>query len=63
MDVIVDGYNVIFKIPELGASTKKCDIEILRNRFLSVQRNVILKFCVIDSFQYWSNIRKKEDIN
>ncbi len=36
MDVIVDGYNVIFKIPELGANTKKCDIEILRNRFLSI---------------------------
>lgn len=36
MDVIVDGYNVIFKVPELGDSTKKCDIEILRNRLLSV---------------------------
>jgi uncharacterized protein len=36
MDVIVDGYNVIFKIPELGANTKKCEIEVLRNRFLSI---------------------------
>jgi len=36
MDVIVDGYNVIFKVPELGANTKKCDIEILRNKFLSI---------------------------
>ena len=36
MDIIVDGYNVIFKIPELGYSTEKCDIEILRNRFLAI---------------------------
>lgn len=34
MDVIVDAYNVIFKVPELGGSTKKCDIEDLRNKFL-----------------------------
>ncbi len=36
MDIIVDGYNVIFKIPELGYSTEKCDIETLRNRFLTI---------------------------
>jgi uncharacterized protein len=36
MDIIVDGYNVIFKVPELGYSTEKCDIEILRNRFLAI---------------------------
>ena len=36
MDIIVDGYNVIFKIPELGNSTGKCDIEILRSRFLAL---------------------------
>lgn len=36
MDIIVDGYNVIFKISELGANTKKCDIEALRNKFLSI---------------------------
>ncbi|MGR3294421.1 MAG: NYN domain-containing protein [Candidatus Scalindua sp.] len=36
MDIIVDGYNVIFKVPELGYSTEKCDIEILRNRFLAL---------------------------
>ena len=36
MDLIVDGYNVIFKIPELGYSTEKYDIEILRNRFLAL---------------------------
>ncbi|MHC4183599.1 MAG: NYN domain-containing protein, partial [Planctomycetota bacterium] len=36
MDVIVDGYNVIFKVPELGANTKKCDIESLRNKFLLI---------------------------
>ncbi|MBS1259369.1 MAG: hypothetical protein MAG551_02439 [Candidatus Scalindua arabica] len=36
MDIIVDGYNVIFKIPELGYSTEKCDIEVLRNRFLAL---------------------------
>ena len=36
MDIIVDGYNVIFKVPELGYSTEKCDIEILRNRFLTI---------------------------
>ena len=35
MDVIVDAYNVIFKIPELGGNAKKCDIEDLRDRFLS----------------------------
>ncbi len=35
MDIIVDGYNVIFKIPELGYTTQKCDIEVLRNRFLA----------------------------
>ncbi|MFQ5965583.1 MAG: NYN domain-containing protein [Candidatus Scalinduaceae bacterium] len=38
MDVIVDAYNVIFKVPELGAITSKCDIETLRERFLSVLR-------------------------
>ncbi len=47
MDLIVDGYNVIFKIPELGYSTEKCDIEILRNRFLP----------------YWSSIKRKESTN
>ena len=36
MDIIVDGYNVIFKISELGYSTEKCDIEVLRNRFLTL---------------------------
>ncbi len=36
MDIIVDGYNVIFKISELGYTTEKCDIEILRNRFLAM---------------------------
>lgn len=36
MDIIVDGYNVIFKVSELGYSTKKCDIETLRNRFLTI---------------------------
>ncbi len=36
MDIIVDGYNVIFKVSELGYSTEKCDIEILRNRFLAI---------------------------
>ena len=36
MDIIVDGYNVIFKISELGYTTEKCDIEILRNRFLTL---------------------------
>ncbi|MCP4266997.1 MAG: hypothetical protein GY777_15740 [Candidatus Brocadiaceae bacterium] len=36
MDIIVDGYNVIFKISELGYSTEKCDIEVLRNRFLAM---------------------------
>ncbi len=36
MDIIVDGYNVIFKISELGYSTEKCDIEVLRNRFLNL---------------------------
>ncbi len=36
MDIIVDGYNVIFKVSELGYSTDKCDIEILRNRFLAI---------------------------
>lgn len=36
MDIIVDGYNVIFKIQELGYTTEKCDIEILRNRFLAI---------------------------
>ena len=35
MDIIVDGYNVIFKISELGYTTEKCDIEVLRNRFLA----------------------------
>ncbi len=38
MDIIVDAYNVIFKIPELGDSTKKCDIEDLRERFLLVMK-------------------------
>ena len=36
MDIIVDGYNVIFKISELGYTTEKCDIEVLRNRFLAM---------------------------
>jgi len=36
MDIIIDGYNVIFKISELGYSTEKCDIEVLRNRFLTL---------------------------
>lgn len=36
MDIIVDAYNVIFKIPELGANAKKCDIEMLRDRFLLI---------------------------
>ncbi len=36
MDIIVDGYNVIFKISELGYTTEKCDIEVLRNRFLAI---------------------------
>lgn len=36
MDIIVDGYNMIFKIPELGYRTEKCDIETLRTRFLSL---------------------------
>ncbi|MCP4268058.1 MAG: NYN domain-containing protein [Candidatus Brocadiaceae bacterium] len=36
MDIIVDGYNVIFKVSELGYSTEKCDIEKLRNRFLAI---------------------------
>ncbi len=36
MDIIVDGYNVIFKISELGYRTEKCDIEILRNRLLTL---------------------------
>ena len=36
MDIIVDGYNVIFKISELGYTTEKCDIEILRYRFLAM---------------------------
>ncbi len=36
MNIIVDAYNVIFKVPELGDSTKKCDIEDLRERFLLV---------------------------
>jgi len=36
MDIIVDGYNVIFKISELGYTTEKCDIEILRNKFLTL---------------------------
>jgi predicted RNA-binding protein with PIN domain len=36
MDIIIDGYNVIFKISELGYSTEKCDIEVLRNRLLAL---------------------------
>lgn len=36
MDIIIDGYNVIFKISELGYTTEKCDIEILRNRLLTL---------------------------
>ena len=36
MDIIVDGYNVIFKISELGYTTEKCDIEVLRNKFLAM---------------------------
>ncbi len=36
MDIIIDGYNVIFKISELGYSTEKCDIEVLRNRLLTL---------------------------
>ncbi len=36
MDVIVDGYNLIFNIKELGSSTEKGDIEFMRNRFLSI---------------------------
>ncbi len=36
MDIIIDGYNVIFKVSELGNVTEKCDIEILRNRFLAI---------------------------
>ncbi|ODS30885.1 MAG: hypothetical protein SCARUB_03995 [Candidatus Scalindua rubra] len=36
MDVIVDGYNLIFSIKELGSSTEKSDIEFMRNRFLSI---------------------------
>lgn len=36
MDIIVDGYNVIFKISELGYRTDKCDIEVLRNRLLNL---------------------------
>ena len=36
MDIIIDGYNVIFKVSELGYTTEKCDIEVLRNRFLTL---------------------------
>ncbi|GAX59934.1 RNA-binding protein [Candidatus Scalindua japonica] len=36
MDIIIDGYNVIFKISELGYTTEKCDIEVLRNRLLTL---------------------------
>ncbi len=36
MDIIIDGYNVIFKISELGYIAEKCDIETLRNRFLTL---------------------------
>ncbi|MCR4288672.1 MAG: NYN domain-containing protein [Candidatus Scalindua sp.] len=43
MDIIVDGYNVIFKISELGYTTEKCDIEVLRNRFLAMLEQYIEK--------------------
>lgn len=36
MDVIIDAYNVIFQITELGANTRKNDIEVLRNKLLSI---------------------------
>ncbi len=36
MDIIIDGYNVIFKISELGYTTEKSDIEVLRNKFLNI---------------------------
>ena len=34
MDVIIDGYNMIFGVPELGANIDKCDTETLRNKLL-----------------------------
>ncbi len=36
MDIIIDGYNVIFRVSELGYISEKCDLEILRNRFLAI---------------------------
>ena len=36
MDIIIDAYNLIFKVPELGDNTRKCDIEDLRDKFLSI---------------------------
>ncbi|MDR4499417.1 MAG: NYN domain-containing protein [Candidatus Scalindua sp.] len=34
MNVIIDGYNMIFGVPELGANIDKCDTETLRNKLL-----------------------------
>lgn len=36
MDVIIDGYNMIFGVPELVAHIDRCDMETLRNRLLSL---------------------------
>ncbi len=36
MNVIIDGYNMIFGVPELGAHIDKSDTETLRNRLLSL---------------------------
>ncbi len=36
MNVIIDGYNMIFSVPELGANIDKCDTEILRDKLLSL---------------------------
>ncbi|MDR4506314.1 MAG: NYN domain-containing protein [Candidatus Scalindua sp.] len=36
MNVIIDGYNMLFGVPELVAQIDRCDMETLRNRLISL---------------------------